>query len=310
MVTRALAAAATLLLAACDQFTSVEGTPVQPLARPLVVMHRGGGASNPDYRENTLRAILFGAALYDGAEMDLQLGRDGTIWLGHDNEVHDCSDPAGGSTAGAVVGCFQDLGDSQIEGIANCDALTAAPCTDLSAATCLQHYTKLAEVFERFSTDPSLLEKILALDVKDQLCRSTGLPESRTMADALHGLVVTYGMDWRLIVESDQTTFMDEFHSNGTPTYLFVEGYGGVDPIIEGAARQGATGISYRYTNAPFEPTFPEGLRNRGLRVMVWPVPEPIDAVADIAPVWAMNPDVIATDRSDFWIYVDLPPPL
>ncbi|HUL59705.1 MAG TPA: hypothetical protein VLU43_10540, partial [Anaeromyxobacteraceae bacterium] len=146
-------------------------------------------------------------------------------------------------------------------------------------------------------------------DTKDQLCGSTGLPESRTMADSLDALVRTYHMDFRLFVESDQATFMREFHSNATPTYLFVEGYGTIDPIVADAAQEGATGISYKYWMEPFDPSLPEGLRNRGLRVMVWPVPTPVTAVEDIPAVWAMKPDIIETDRSDFYDYGPIPTP-
>ena len=307
MVTRTLPAAAialALALAGCHQFTKVDGAPVAAFPRPVVLMHRGGGQANPDFRENTLRAILYGASIYDGAEMDLQLGRDGTIWLGHDNEVHDCGDPAGGATGGAVVGCFQDMGDAEIAAVAYCDAARAAPCADRNAPTCVQHYVTLEEVFIRFTADPTLVPKVLGLDVKDQLCRSTGIFESQDMADSLHRLVTTYHMDGRLFVESDQPTFMRRYRSNGTPAMLFVEGYGGIDPIITDAAREGADGISYRYGKEPLDPTLAPGLRNVGLRVYLWPVPEPQDAVGDIARVWAMSPDVIKTDLPNFFDHV------
>ncbi len=318
MVTRALpaACAATALLAAgCDQFTKVEGTPVAQLPRPILVMHRGGGndcgpGSTVPCWPNTLPAFVHGASIYDGTEMDLQLSADGHIWLSHDNELYDCIQVTGVPDPPQVGGgCFQDSSDADIEAVAACDTVSGTLCTEGSAPTCVQHYVKLETVFERFSTDPTLLQKYLALDVKDQLCGSTGIPESRTMAGALHDLVVAYHMDWRLFVESDQRTFMDEFHSKGTPTYLFVEGYGPADPIIADADQFHATGISYRYYNEPYDPAFTEGLRNVGLRVMTWAVPDPFDRVADIAPVYAMNPDIIATDRADFYEYVPLPQP-
>ncbi len=146
--------------------------------------------------------------------------------------------------------------------------------------------------------------------MKDQLCGSTGIPESRTLADQLNGLVAAYPqMDWRLFVESDQRTFVDEFHSNRTPTYLFIEGYGSADPIIADAAQWGATGISYRYYNEPYDPSFTDGLRNVGLRVMTWAVPDPLDRIEDIGPVYAMNPDIIATDRNDFYLHLAVPQP-
>jgi hypothetical protein len=314
MVTRALAASvAALLLGACDQFTAVEGTPLPPLARPLVVFHRGAGNGNLEYRENTLPALLYGAGFYDGVEMDLQLSDGNTLWLGHDNTVHDCN-LAGQSVndpvSGGEMGCFQDLDDGAIDAVAYCDSETAAPCIEGSTPTCVQRYVRLEEVFQRFSTDPALLGQILALDVKSQNCDPLLINENaRDMADALHPLVVNYGMDWRLIVEADVQGFFREFKDNGTPSYLFVEGYGEIDPIVADADREGANGISYRYTNAPFDPTIPEGLRNVGLRTMVFAVPDPYDRVEDIAPVWAMWPDVIATDRPDLYQFVLLPTP-
>ncbi|MGC4000182.1 MAG: glycerophosphodiester phosphodiesterase [Anaeromyxobacter sp.] len=305
MVRRALALAA-LLAGGCDQFTQVDRGPVEPLDRPLILMHRGAGANNPEIRENTMPAMLYGASLYDGVEMDLQLSRDGTLWLGHDNDVYDCSDPLGGATAGAVVGCFQELRDTAIDAVASCDVATAQPCTDPEGDGCVQHYVRLEEVFQRFSTDPALTQDLLALDVKDQLCGSLGLDESKTMADRIDALTRAHGMEWRLLVESDYVTFMRRFKDNGTPTYLFVEGYAEADPIIADADREGADGISYRYTSEPLDPSFPAGLRNRGLRVIIWPVPDPQAKVEDIAPAWGMAPDVILTDRSDFLDYLEL----
>jgi len=275
-------AAAALLVAGCSQFTAVDGTPVAALARPILLMHRGCG-NDPDYRQNTLECMRYGAGLYDGAEADLQLSDDGTIWLSHDNEVYDC--------AGAQVGCFQGMSDAQLDAVAE--------CPDGS------HYVRLSAVFQAFSAEPPLLSKIVALDVKDQLCGSLGFSEAKEMAGALDLLVRSYHMDWRLLVESDQDTFMDRFHDLGTPTYLFVEGYGGIDPIIADADRQHATGISYRYFNAPYERSLTDGLRNVGLRTMVWPVDDP----AVIPPIWAMHPDVIETDLSDFYAYVPAPAP-
>ena len=52
-------------------------------------MHRGNGF-NTDFVQNTLPAAEYGLSVLDGIELDIQLSKDGTLWLDHDNEVHDC----------------------------------------------------------------------------------------------------------------------------------------------------------------------------------------------------------------------------
>ena len=52
-------------------------------------MHRGNGF-NTDFIPNTLPAAEYGLSVMDGIELDIQISEDGTLWLDHDNEVHDC----------------------------------------------------------------------------------------------------------------------------------------------------------------------------------------------------------------------------
>ncbi len=77
-----------------------------------VLMHRGNGF-NTDFVQNTLPAAEYGLSVLDGIEQDIQLSKDGTLWLDHDNEVHDCE--------GNVVGCFQTLTDEEILSHATCN---------------------------------------------------------------------------------------------------------------------------------------------------------------------------------------------
>ena len=68
-------------------------------------MHRGNGF-NTDFVENTLPAAEYGLSVLDGIEQDIQISKDGTLWLDHDNEVYDCE--------GNNIGCFQTLTDDEI----------------------------------------------------------------------------------------------------------------------------------------------------------------------------------------------------
>ena len=79
-----------------------------------VLMHRGNGF-NTDFVENTLPAAAYGLSVLDGVELDIQMSKEGTLWLDHDNEVKDCD--------GGVIGCFQDLTDQEISDASECDGV-------------------------------------------------------------------------------------------------------------------------------------------------------------------------------------------
>jgi glycerophosphoryl diester phosphodiesterase len=81
----------------CEKIKYAIDNPITGLPT-RVLMHRGNGY-NTDYIPNTLPAAEFGLSVLDGIELDIQLSGDGTLWLDHDNEVHDCD--------GNVVGCFR-----------------------------------------------------------------------------------------------------------------------------------------------------------------------------------------------------------
>lgn len=53
--------------------------------------HKGAGSNtvNTTTPENTLAAVTSGAKMLDGVEVDIQLSKDGTIWLQHNFNVND-----------------------------------------------------------------------------------------------------------------------------------------------------------------------------------------------------------------------------
>src|SRR4051812_29867589 len=91
-----------IVLCGCEKIIFSIDNPISGLDVPIVLMHRGSG-DHPDITGNTYEAAAYGLSVLDGIELDIQLSRDGTLWLDHDNEVHDCN--------GNVIGCFQDMTD-------------------------------------------------------------------------------------------------------------------------------------------------------------------------------------------------------
>ncbi len=275
-------AAAALALGACAKIDYLPPNPVQPWPTK-VLMHRGGGSSGP-YPGNTLPAVQWGAAILDGVEIDLQLSAEGTLWLGHDNDVLDC--------AGADIGCFQDLGDDRIAQVAY--------CPDPGGGAPVQHYVRLAEVFSTISLQyPG---KLFSLDIKGQYCRSLGRNEARGMADQVDLLVRSFGMDWKVAVESEQPAFLERIEENATPVWGFVVSLGDVDKPLSQSASLGSDGISFKFadTSEPLTASLVAGIHRVGQRIIVWTVNDP----ADIAAVWPMQADVIETDNPDFMTYV------
>ncbi len=287
-------ALAALALGACAKIDYLRDEPIQAWSPPVVLMHRGGGnacgVGLPCW-PNPLPAVQHGFATLDGAEVDIQITADGTLWLGHDNEVYDCA----GNRVGGSDTCFQDLHDGDIASVAYCDG--AAPCTPGSSSTCLQHYVRVEEVFAALQgVSP---EKMISLDVKGQYCRELGIGEAEHMGDEVDRLVRAYGMEWRVIAETSQLAFLDQVKGRGTPLYTFIVSLGDVDGPLGAASRQGATGISFKWapTSEPMNASVVAGIHDKGFRVILWT----IDSPEDIAAAWASAPDVIETDEPGFF---------
>lgn len=292
---RAAAVLAALALGACSKIDYLPDNPLVGWSPPVVLMHRGGGNDcGPDLPcwPNTLPAVQHGFETLDGAEVDIQISADGTLWLGHDNEVHDCA-------GNLLPDCFQDLHDRSIDPIAYCEGPN--PCTpDASnAGTCIQHYVRAEEVFQALSG--WMPEKMISLDIKGQYCRELGVGEAQRMAQDVDRLVRTYDMDYRVMAESSQLSFLDESKALGTPIYTFIVSLGDVDGPLGAADRQGATGISFKWGAGiePMDASVVAGIHSKGFRIILWT----IDLPEDIAAAWASAPDVIETDEPDFFTY-------
>ena len=276
-----LAVAGTLLLgAACAKFETLPYDPVAPVPQ-RAIMHRGAG-NEPGFHQNTLEAVIYGSTVLDGAEFDIQLSKDDTLWLGHDNEVLDC--------AGAAIGCFQDLTDAQVQAVATCPDGT--------------HYDRLDTVLQYVSV--SFPTKGYSFDVKGQYCGLRDIPEMmRAMASEADRLVRTYGMEGRVETESDSREFLVQIRDLKSPVASLVVSLGDIEGPLYTAWYYGAAGISFKYApeSEPLTRSVVDGIHGAGFHIAVWT----IDTPEDIAAVWATGADVIQTDNPDFYSHV--PPP-
>jgi glycerophosphoryl diester phosphodiesterase len=283
-------ALAALAVSACDKFEYLPNDPVPPIPT-RVLLHRGSGnlTSPPP---NTLEAMLYGASHLDGAEMDLEISKDGTLWLGHDNEILECD----GVTFGP---CFQDLTNAEIEQRADC-------------GDGVRRYDRLDVVLPALKA--AYPSKLYSFDIKGQYCASLSeagvVTLAQDMAEEVDRLVRASAFDWRVMAESQQPAFSERLKELSAPVHLFVVSLGDIDQPLSDAAALGAAGISMKYapTDPDVEPltaSVVQGIHQAGQRIAVWTVNGSTDANA----VWATQPDVIQTDDADFYAYLPLFPP-
>jgi glycerophosphoryl diester phosphodiesterase len=260
----------------CEKIKYEPDNPITGLPNTIVLMHRGNGF-NTEFHQNTLPAAEFGLSVLDGIELDIQLSKDGTLWLDHDNEVHDCD--------GNVVGCFQTLTDAEI--------FAAAVCSDT-----LRYHT-LESVFQLMVSEYP--ESFISLDIKGQYCEIVNTKETmRQMAESVMALVEKYDMQKKVLVESNSIEFLQELDDQSSVAQCVVS-LGDVDEGIANAAYVKARGISLEYGVEEVNAEVVSLVHNKGYGLVLWVVNEP----EDITAAWNSKPDFIETDNADFKSYIN-----
>jgi len=270
-----LLAALILSAGGCEKIRYEPDNPFSGLPTK-VLMHRGNGF-NTQFHENTLPAAEYGLSVLDGIELDIQLSKDGTLWLDHSNEVHDCD--------GNVVGCFQTLTDAEINAVAEC-------------ADTLRYHT-LESVFQLMVAEYP--DSYISLDIKGQYCEIINTKETmRQMAESVLALVDKYNMQDKVLVESNSVEFLQELDDQ-TLVGQCVVSLGDVDEGIANASLVKARGISLEYGVEEVNADVVNLVHNKGYGLILWVVNEP----EDIAAAWNSRPDFIETDNADFKSYIN-----
>jgi len=241
----------------------------------MVLMHRGNGF-NTAFHENTLPAAEYGLSVLDGIELDIQLSKDGTLWLDHSNEVKDCD--------GNSIGCFQEMTDDEI--------FAAAECDDT-----LRYHT-LESVFQLIVAEYP--ESVISLDIKGQYCEIVNTKETmRKMAESVLALVDKYEMHNKVLVESNSVEFLQELDNQSSVGQCVVS-LGDVDEGLANAAAVKAKGISLEYGVEEMNADVVDLIHSKGYGLILWVVNDP----DDIVNAWNSKPDFIETDNAQFKDYI------
>ena len=240
-----------------------------------VLMHRGNGF-NTDFTQNTLPAAEYGLSLMDGIEQDIQMSKDGTLWLDHDNEVHDCD--------GNTIGCFQTMTDDEISSYATCNDT-------------VRYYT-LESVFELIASEYP--DSYISLDIKGQYCEIVNSVETmRQMAHSVLALVDKYDRQNKVLVESSSPEFLQELADQSAVGQCFIE-FGDVDAGLANAAATKTRGISLEYGVEEINADVVSLIHNKGYGLILWTINDSVD----IQAAWASKPDFIETDVANFYDYI------
>jgi glycerophosphoryl diester phosphodiesterase len=275
LISRLLLVTFILLAGACDKILYQPDNPISGIPTK-VLMHKGCGY-NTEIPVNTLAAAEYGLSLLDGIELDIQLSKDGTLWLDHDNEVYNCDS--------TIVGCFQELTDEEIRAAGECSGEN--------------HYDTLESVFQLMAS--KYPNSFISLDIKGQYCEIVNTAETmRTMANSVLALVDKYHMQNKVLVESSSLAFMEEFENQNSVAQCVITVSGDVDEGLANAAATKARGISLKYGVEEFNSRVVSLIHSKGYGIMVWYINEP----EDIVKVWHYQPDFIQTDNPDFKKYI------
>jgi len=254
--------------------------------QPWNIAHRGGAALMP---ENTLAAFAGAMARgCDGAELDVQLTRDGAMVVHHDFRLKPGLARKDGVWLAEAGPRIKDLTLEELRGF---DVGTAQPgsayaqthpllkATDAPVPT-LDAVAKLAAAHQ------FMLFVELKCDASEDSADPLALADAAHAVIAAHGLleqVVFVGFDWRALARIGE---------KGAPCWFTTDKLSGdARPVIEAIAQAGGQGWFPNFPDAT--PDNVAYARALGLKVGAWTVNDP----ADMRRLNGL--DAICTDRPD-----------
>jgi len=243
--------------------------------KTAVLAHRAGGGGSSQYMENSFEAAKYGLQMADGLEVDLQISRDRTLWLGHSADLPDCG--------GVSYDCFPEVNDDDI----------------VRLDTCLGselNFSRLEEVYKYMSLHYP--EKFISLDVKAwDPCAFTSmnvLGVMNVIADEINTLTVKYGLKNHVMVESETASFLNYVKRNYTGIECYLTSFGDFERAMQLCLESGFTGISFKYK---FKEEIGEQhiqmIRRKGLKIQLWTIGSP----EEYQEALLLNPDYIQADN-------------
>lgn len=238
--------------------------------------HRGGGVSGGE--ENTYNTAINGLSNLDGIEVDIQISKDGTIWLSHNNIFEGCN-LANGQ-------CFSETPDSIIVQVDSCSGVKFA-------------YTKLESIFELMHYEYN--DSYISIDFKAwEPCNGNELNILSTFEDLakkLVALIDIYNLENKILVESETAEFLDYVKEANPNIKCYLTAFGDFERGMLKALENGYDGISFQYKfDEEINAQHVELLHRKGLKIQLWTV----DSQSDLDEAISLKPDFIQTENISY----------
>jgi glycerophosphoryl diester phosphodiesterase len=257
--------------------------------RALNIAHRGGAALWPENSRTAFEnAIARGC---DGAELDVQLSRDGVAVVHHDFRLKDGLARRDGAWLSAPGPRIRDLSYAELEAY---DIGMPAPGSDYAAAHPLlrgeegARIPALAEIAALAASAP----RPFSLFVELKCDASDDSADPNDLADAAHAVIaaaavpaIFVGFDWRALARIRARA------PDAEVWFTTDRLQGDARGVIDGIAAAGAAGWFADYPDAT--PEAVAHARGKGLKVGAWTVNDAA-AMRRLADL-----DAICTDRPD-----------
>ncbi len=244
--------------------------------------HKGGGSSmfNANYIENTLPSVKDGLKWMNGAELDIQLSLDGTIWVYHNDDM-------GESSCNTAYHRSIPLArDSEIEKVQICQS------------TKKDRIYKLKEIIDYWAVTDSGFPISLHLkqEFQDTLKNAIIGGEAAYLArfvTAFQTIFPTIRHKNKLMIEVYDATFCRNMHAKvpGIKICLMKE----VDfpKQINDALALGYDGLSCCIDEPTLTAAEVKRARDNGLIVQLWTP----DSAADLLKAYNLKPDFVQTNN-------------
>lgn len=263
-----------LLFHSCERVKYFPENPIN-INKTVLLAHHGAGDK---YEANSLRAIKYGIDNCKGIECDIQMGRNGTVWIDHSYRIVGCG--------GIDNSIYSELTDKQILFLDSCLG------NNFNAF-------RLDSVFKYISEFGN--EKLITLDVKawkpEGIEKISLLSQMNKLAEKIIYLTNKYNLNGQVMVESETGDFLYYIKENGKGIETYLTTLGDFELGVSRALKANFTGISFKYNFIEdIDKEDIDLIHRKGLKIHLWTLNE----IPLIEEAILLNPDYIQTDNIDF----------